>query len=51
MNVDGIAQAYNTWRQYRQAYKDLMRLSDRDLDDIGIRRGNIHEVARRYALR
>ena len=26
-----------------------MRLSDRDLEDIGIRRGNIHEVARRYA--
>ncbi len=51
MNMDRIAKAYSTWRQYRRAYSDLMRLSDRDLDDIGIRRGNIHEVARRYATR
>ncbi len=51
MDIDRIGKAYKTWRQYRQAYKDLMRLSDRDLDDIGIRRGNIHEVARSYALR
>ena len=51
MNMDRISKAYSTWRQYRQAYKDLMQLSDRDLDDIGVRRGNIHEIARRYALR
>jgi uncharacterized protein YjiS (DUF1127 family) len=51
MNTDRITKAYRTWRDYRHAYKDLMRLSDRDLDDIGVRRGNIPALARAYALR
>jgi uncharacterized protein YjiS (DUF1127 family) len=51
MNTDRITKAYRAWSDYRHAYKDLMRLSDRDLDDIGVRRGNIPAIARAYALR
>jgi uncharacterized protein YjiS (DUF1127 family) len=50
MNKDRIAQAYRTWRKYSKAYNELMGLSDRDLDDIGVRRGEIPELARAYAL-
>lgn len=30
---------------YRETYKSLDRLSDRDLRDIGITRGDIHHIA------
>jgi uncharacterized protein YjiS (DUF1127 family) len=44
-----IGKAYRTWRRYRKAYQELSGLSDGDLRDIGIKRGEIHSVARRYA--
>jgi uncharacterized protein YjiS (DUF1127 family) len=50
MNTERIAKAYRTWRKYNKAYNELARLSDRDLDDIGIRRGDISGIARAYAL-
>lgn len=50
MNVQRITKAYRTWRKYSQAYRELMVLSDRDLNDIGVKRGDINEIARAYAL-
>lgn len=38
-------------RRYRQTLRELSSLSDRELDDIGIGRGQIREVAREAARR
>ena len=43
------AKTYRTWRLYRDAYKELSRLSDRDLRDIGVNRGDIHALALKAA--
>ena len=40
-----FAKAYRTWRRYRDTYDELMRLSDRDLRDIGVKRGDIPTIA------
>ncbi len=50
MKDDRIARAYRIWRRYRENYNELMRLSDRDLWDIGVSRGQIPELAKSYAL-
>ena len=49
MTNDRIAKACRTWRRYRDNYNELMRLSDRDLWDIGVTRGQIPELAKTYA--
>lgn len=36
----------NAWREARLTRIELSRLSDRDLDDIGLCRGDIERVAR-----
>jgi len=33
------------WRRYDQSLRELSRLSDRDLADIGISRSDIHHIA------
>ena len=38
---------YRNWRRYRETVTELNRLSNRELNDLGISRGNIREVARR----
>jgi uncharacterized protein YjiS (DUF1127 family) len=35
--------------RYRQAMRELGRLTDRDLDDIGLGRADLPELARRHA--
>jgi uncharacterized protein YjiS (DUF1127 family) len=45
--TNDFAKAYRTWRKYRETYDALMRLSDRDLTDIGIKRGDIPTLALR----
>ena len=40
-----FAKAYRTWRTYLDTYDELMRLSDRDLRDIGVKRGDIQTLA------
>jgi uncharacterized protein YjiS (DUF1127 family) len=42
-----ISEKLNAWRRYRDAVWELSQLSDRELSDIGIRRGEIEFVARR----
>ncbi len=44
-----IVTTYRAWRKYRQTYNELMRLSTRDLADLGINPGDIPEIARKSA--
>jgi len=37
------------WHTYREIHDALMRLTDRDLADIGVKRGDIPVIARRGA--
>jgi uncharacterized protein YjiS (DUF1127 family) len=38
---------YRNWRQYRATVNELSKLSNRELADLGIGRGEIHAVARK----
>lgn len=42
-----IKASYDSWRRYRRAVNELSGLTNRELDDLGISRGSIREVARR----
>jgi uncharacterized protein YjiS (DUF1127 family) len=42
-----ISEKLTAWRRYREAVRELSQLSDRELDDIGIRRGDIENIVRR----
>lgn len=42
-----IARSFNDWRKARRTYNELSRLSTRELDDLGISRGDIADIARR----
>ncbi|MBU2956941.1 DUF1127 domain-containing protein [Paracoccus sp. 1_MG-2023] len=46
--VASIISAFVGWRETRLTRKELSRLSDRELDDIGLARGDIERVARGY---
>lgn len=37
---------YRGWREYRNTISELKRLTDRELSDLGIHRGDIPKVAR-----
>ena len=41
-----ISEKLNAWRRYREAVRELSQLTDRELADIGIRRGDIEDIAR-----
>ena len=43
-SLKSIADKFAAWRRYREAVRELSALSDRELADIGIRRGDIHFV-------
>jgi uncharacterized protein YjiS (DUF1127 family) len=45
-----IVRTYRNWRKYRSTYNELMRLSTRDLDDLGISRVDIPAIAREAAV-
>lgn len=44
-----IVGQYRNWRKYRSTYDELMSLSNRELDDLGISRADIPTIARRTA--
>lgn len=44
--IDTIIQKYRNWKKYRQTFAELSRLSERELDDVGIGRGDIHFISR-----
>lgn len=39
------------WKRYERAVQELSRLSDRELADIGITRGDIHRIAKGQSRR
>ena len=41
-----LVSTYKAWRKYRETYNELMRLSSRDLADLGINRADIPTIAR-----
>ena len=42
--------SYRNWRRYRETVSELSRLSNRELADLGITRGDIRRVARKAAI-
>ena len=46
-----ISEKLNAWRRYRDAVRELSQLTDRELSDIGIRRGDIEDVVRRSVMK
>jgi uncharacterized protein YjiS (DUF1127 family) len=44
-----LVSTYRAWRRYRETYNELMRLSSRDLADLGINRTEIPAIARQSA--
>ncbi len=45
-----ISEKLAAWRRYREAVRELSQLSDRELEDIGIRRGDIEFMVRRSVV-
>lgn len=46
---DTVVTKLRTYRKYQETYRELARLSTRELDDLGISRGDIPTIARRAA--
>jgi uncharacterized protein YjiS (DUF1127 family) len=42
-----LVRNYRNWRRYRETVNELSRLSNRELNDLGIARGDIPFVARK----
>jgi uncharacterized protein YjiS (DUF1127 family) len=40
---------YTTWKRYNRTLAELKALGDRELEDLGILRANIKDVARQAA--
>lgn len=41
-----IVRSYQNWRRYRETVSELVRLSNRELADMGIGRADITRIAR-----
>jgi uncharacterized protein YjiS (DUF1127 family) len=44
--IKTISEKLASWRRYRDAVRELSQLTDRELSDIGIRRGDIETIVR-----
>jgi uncharacterized protein YjiS (DUF1127 family) len=44
MFLTHLVGVFRQWRRYNQSLRELNRLGDRELADIGITRGDIHRV-------
>ncbi|MBO6757151.1 MAG: DUF1127 domain-containing protein [Roseibium sp.] len=44
--LDNVVRSYQNWKRYRSTYDELSRLSNRELDDLGISRADISHYAR-----
>ena len=44
--INNFLQKIRNYGQYRQSLNELSKLTDRELNDIGIGRGDIHRVAK-----
>ena len=45
-----LRESYKRWRQYRQTVTELNRMTNRELYDLGISRGDIPFVARQSVI-
>jgi uncharacterized protein YjiS (DUF1127 family) len=48
LTVDKLAKRLRNWTRFRMTVKELSRLSDRDLHDLGLCRDEIQSVAKKY---
>ena len=48
---DGLIRSLDAWRAARATDRALRQLSDRELDDLGLSRGMIEDMARGFAHR
>jgi len=46
---DTVVTKLRSYRKYQETYRELARLSGRELDDLGISRADIPAIARRAA--
>ncbi|MBO0346285.1 DUF1127 domain-containing protein [Roseibium limicola] len=44
--LDTFVRKYQTWKRYRTTYDELSQLSNRELQDLGINRGELSYFAR-----
>ena len=47
--IKTLATKVAAWRRYRESVRELTRLSDRELADLGIGRAEIESIARKSA--
>lgn len=47
--LTSVIRLLRSWRRYQQSINELSRLGDRELQDIGISRSDIHTIAWRAA--
>ena len=45
-SVSGFVETLSAWREARRTRKALARLTDRELDDIGLTRGDVEMIGR-----
>lgn len=46
-----LSEKLTAWRRYRDAVKELSQLTDRELNDIGLRRGEIEDAVRKSVMK
>ena len=49
LTVNTVAKRLRNWNRYRHTVRELSQLTDRDLSDLGICRGDIRYVAKKSA--
>lgn len=49
MFIAAIVSKIQSYLRYRETVRELSKLSDRELDDLGIVRNDIMNIARHYA--
>ena len=50
MFVTTLLAKIRAWLRYRETIAELSRLSDRELEDLGIHRGEIESVAKTHSF-
>jgi uncharacterized protein YjiS (DUF1127 family) len=50
MFVTAFLAQLRAWLRYRETVRELSRLTNRELDDLGINRGEIENIARTHAF-
>ena len=47
--IKSLTVKFAAWRRYRESVRELARLSDRELNDLGIGRADIQTIVRQSA--